>query len=67
MIKEAFDHHDTNGSGKLTPNDLKVALIKEHFNATKETAYNIIAEYDEECIGGLNFAAFMRIISSDPR
>ena len=45
-IKEAFDAYDSNGSGLLTPNDLKVALFHNGFHATKETVYNIIAEYD---------------------
>lgn len=63
-IKEAFDTYDSNGNGLLTPNDLKVALFHQGFHASKETVYNIIAEYDEDCLGGLNFAAFMRIISS---
>lgn len=35
LIKEAFDQYDTNKSGKLTPNDLKLALIKCNFHATK--------------------------------
>lgn len=28
--------------------------------------YNIIAEYDEDCLGSLNFAAFMKIIVNEP-
>lgn len=65
-IKEAFDTYDSNKTGLLTPNDLKVALFHQGFQATKETIYNIIAQYDEECLGGLNFAAFMKIITNEP-
>ena len=65
-IKEAFDTYDSNNSGLLTPNDLKVALFHHGFHATKETVYSIIAEYDEDCLGGVNFDVFMRIISGEP-
>ena len=65
-IKEAFDAYDSNKTGLLTPNDLKVALFHQGFQASKETVYNIIAEYDEDCLGGLNFAAFIKIITNEP-
>lgn len=61
-IKEAFDAYDTNKTGLLTPNDLKVALFHNGFHATKETVYSIIAEYDEECLGGIDFGSFIKII-----
>ena len=65
-IKEAFDTYDSNGTGLLTPNDLKVALYHQGFHASKETVYSIIAEYDEDCLGGVNFSAFMKIITNEP-
>jgi centrin-1 len=65
-IKEAFDTYDSNKTGLLTPNDLKVALFHNGFQASKETVYNIIAEYDEDCLGGVTFDAFMTIISGEP-
>ena len=43
LIKEAFDHYDTNKLGLLTPNDLKQALYHQSFYASKETVYNLIA------------------------
>lgn len=66
MIKEAFDHHDSNKMGLLNPNDLKQALFSHNFYANIETVYNLIAEYDEEGLGGLAFDAFIRVIGSDP-
>lgn len=66
MIKEAFDQHDSNGYGLLTPNDLRLALFNMNFYANKETIYNLIAEYDEEGLGGLTFDAFIRVLSSNP-
>lgn len=50
----------------LTPNDLKSALYNLNFYASKDTVYNLIAEYDEEGLGGLTFDAFMRVIASNP-
>jgi hypothetical protein len=35
MIKEVFDIIDSSGKGILTPNDIKFALQKFGFNATK--------------------------------
>lgn len=52
--------------GLLIPNDLKQALFHHNFYASKETVYNLIAEYDEEGLGGLTFDAFVRIVASDP-
>lgn len=52
--------------GVLTPNDLKQALFNVNFFATKETVYNLIAECDEEGLGGLTFDAFIRVIASNP-
>ena len=50
----------------MTPNDLKVALFHNGFHASRDTVYNIIAEFDEDCLGGVTFSAFMKIISGEP-
>ena len=52
--------------GLLTPNDLKQALYHHNFYASKETVYNLIAEYDDQGLGGLTFDAFVRVVGSDP-
>jgi Ca2+-binding EF-hand superfamily protein len=52
--------------GLLTPNDLKQALFNMGFFASKETVYNLIAECDEEGLGGLTFDAFVRVIGTNP-
>jgi len=66
MIKEAFDYYDSNEVGILSPNDLKLALYNQNFHATRETIYSIIAEYDNQGLGGLNFSSFIEIITSKP-
>lgn len=63
-LKEVFDTFDYNGNGILSPNDLKNALISYGYNATKETVYDIIAEYDEDESGGLSFKEFLRMITN---
>lgn len=52
--------------GVLTPNDLKQALFNLNFYASKQTVYNLIAECDEEGLGGLTFDAFVRVIVGNP-
>lgn len=52
--------------GVLNPNDIKQALFNANFYASKETVYNLIAECDEEGLGGLTFDAFVRVIASNP-
>lgn len=63
-LKEVFDTFDYNGNGILSPNDLKNALISYGYNASKETVYDIIAEYDEDESGGLSFKEFLRMITN---
>lgn len=65
-IKEVFDTYDSNKSGMLTPNDLKVALFHNGFHANKGTIYDIMAQYDEEELGGFTFATFIKIIEGEP-
>ena len=43
-----------------------MALSHHGFHASRETIYNIIAEYDEDALGGLTFPAFIAIISGEP-
>lgn len=64
QIKEVFDTFDYNGNGILSPNDLRNALMSYGYNATKETVYDIIAEYDEDESGGLSFKEFLRMITN---
>jgi Ca2+-binding EF-hand superfamily protein len=66
LIKEAFDYHDSNKIGLLTPSDLKQALFNMGFFAHKDTVYDLIAECDGDGFGGLTFDAFMRVIGNNP-
>ena len=43
----------------LTPIELRAALAKNGFNASKDTVTDIIAENDKKEIGLLNFEDFL--------
>ena len=66
QLKEVFDSYDLDGNGLITPMELRNALLNYGFNASKETTYNIIAEYDEEERGGLIFTEFLRLMVRGP-
>ena len=62
QLKEVFDVLDKDGNGILAPHEIRAWLIKSGFKATKETVYDIIAEYDEDEKGGLQFGEFLRLM-----
>lgn len=66
QLKEVFDNYDLDKNELITPMELRNALISYGFNASKETTYNIIAEYDEEERGGLIFSEFLRLMVRGP-
>lgn len=66
LIKQVFDEIDSTGKGILNPSDIKFSLQKSGFNATKETIYDIVAEYDEKEAGGIGFPEFMSIMTRHP-
>jgi Ca2+-binding EF-hand superfamily protein len=45
-IKKVYDSLDTGHKGYLEPKDIAQALHREGFNASRETVYDIVAEYD---------------------
>lgn len=62
QIKEVFDSFDIDRNGTITPNDLRNSLQAFGFNATKETIYDIMAEFDENESGGLSFKEFLQML-----
>ena len=47
-LKEIFDYFDTTKSGVLLPTDLMALLSQNGYQTNKNSAYQIIAEYDHE-------------------
>jgi centrin-1 len=66
LLKEVFDYYDTDRNGQLAPGEIRAALINGGFHATKETIYDIMAEYDEDERGGLIFEDFLKIMVRGP-
>merc|ERR1712226_1026749 len=63
-LKEVFDSFDLNGDGFIAPLELRAALLKFGYPARKETIYHIVSEYDQEFIGELSFADFLKIATN---
>jgi len=66
QLREVFESYDLDKNDLITPMELRNALITYGYNATKETIYNIIAEFDEEERGGLTFVEFLRLMVRGP-
>lgn len=66
-IKEAFDLFDTEKSGKIDFNELKVTLKALGFDIPKKEVVELIKEYDVEEIGRIEYLDFVEIskINSD--
>ena len=46
--------------------ELRAALVKHGFKAQSTTVYDIIAEYDENESGGLDFKEFLKLMTRKP-
>ncbi len=62
-IKEAFDIFDTDGSGTIDANELKVAMRALGFEPTKEELKKMIAEMDSTGKGTIDFPEFMQLVA----
>jgi len=66
QLKEVFDSYDLDKNELITPMELRNALVNYGYNASKETVYGIIAEYDQEERGGLIFPEFLKLMVRGP-
>ena len=60
-IKCAFDIFDSDGSGIVDPVELKNAFVSLGFATSNKFVYNILNDLDTENVGGLTFAAFLKL------
>lgn len=65
QLKEAFDTFDIDGDGFLSPMDIRAAMTSHGFKALKETVFNILAQYDEDQAGQLDFTNFVNMCSKN--
>ena len=61
-IKDAFDLFDTSGSGTIEPKELKVALRALGFEPSKEDIQKLIADFDKDMSGSIDFHEFLAIM-----
>lgn len=60
-IKAAFDIFDSDHSGVVDPVELKNAFVSLGFAASNKFVYNVLNDLDTENVGGLTFAAFLKL------
>ena len=65
QLWEVFVSFDFDEDGKLNPMDIRSALTKYGYQAKKETAFQILAEYDEEEAGELDFESFLKMCAKN--
>ena len=61
-LQEAFNMFDTDGSGKIQANELRVALRALGFEPTKDELRRMITDVDKKGDGKLDFPQFMEAI-----
>jgi Ca2+-binding EF-hand superfamily protein len=61
-LQEAFNMFDTDGSGKIQANELRVALRALGFEPTKDELRKMITDVDKKGDGLLDFPQFMEAI-----
>lgn len=65
--KEIFDSFDTNQEGKLAPKDLLEAMSKFNgYQPKRNKIYNIIAQFDKDESGNIDFREFLRMVHEKP-
>ncbi len=65
-LKEVFDTYDQANLHVLLPNDLKLLLTQNGFQPGKKTVYEMIAQFDAEEAGGINFSQFLQAMDTKP-
>jgi hypothetical protein len=63
-IKTAFDIFDSDLSGVVDPQELKVAFQALGFGGGNKFIYQILAELDDDQSGGIDFAEFLRLATA---
>jgi Ca2+-binding EF-hand superfamily protein len=63
-IKTAFDIFDSDLSGIVDPQELKVAFQALGFGGSNKFIYQILAELDDDQSGGIDFAEFLRLATA---
>lgn len=63
-LKEVFDDFDLSQSGFISPLELRAAMSRFGIDVKKKVIFEILAQFDEEEIGELDFRCFLKIATS---
>ena len=66
-IKKAFEFFDQNGTGKIDPKEIKLAMQSLGYDEKNPTMYQIVAELDTPAYnrnGGVGFNDFCQIVNN---
>eukprot|EP00954_Amorphochlora_amoebiformis_P000819 63215-Amorphochlora_amoeboformis.AAC.1 len=63
-IREAFDLFDTDGSGTIDKNELKVAMRALGFEPKKEEIAKMIQDIDKDNSGEIDFPEFLEMMTA---
>eukprot|EP00470_Lotharella_oceanica_P000101 CAMPEP_0170167470 /NCGR_PEP_ID=MMETSP0040_2-20121228/866_1 /TAXON_ID=641309 /ORGANISM="Lotharella oceanica, Strain CCMP622" /LENGTH=166 /DNA_ID=CAMNT_0010405507 /DNA_START=21 /DNA_END=521 /DNA_ORIENTATION=+ len=63
-IREAFDLFDTDGSGSIDKNELKVAMRALGFEPKKEEIAKMIQDIDKDNSGEIDFPEFLEMMTA---
>ncbi|KAK0162616.1 hypothetical protein PV327_006381 [Microctonus hyperodae] len=66
-VKEAFDLFDTDGTGVISTNELKVALRALGFEPKKDELKKIISDIDPNKTGKISFEEFLNLMTTKMR
>ncbi|KAK0086378.1 hypothetical protein PV325_003310 [Microctonus aethiopoides] len=66
-VKEAFDLFDTNGTGVISTNELKVAFRALGFEPKKDELKKIISDIDPDKTGIISFEEFLNLMTTKMR
>lgn len=66
IYKQIFDFFDSNGAAVLTPMDLKRAFILFDYKIPKHMLYQIIADFDADENGYIEFDEFVKMMVMSP-
>ncbi len=64
--KEVFDLFDLDGSGSLTPMNIRNAMLTLGYNPKRHIIYQMVSDLDQDESGGIEFHEFVNMMVSKP-
>lgn len=64
--KEVFDLFDLDGSGSLTPMNIRNAMLTLGYNPKRNIIYQMVSDLDQDESGGIEFREFVNMMVSKP-